>query len=448
MASNSPRSRREFVRTSAVAAAGIAALAEHRFAILAHAAPDAPIRIGVIGCGGRGTGAVLNALKVATKVVYPERGYHTEDVAEGARRAAEGVEVVALADLFPDRLAECRRQLQKVDVRIADDACYTGFDAYSKLLARDEVNYVILAEPPHFRPAHFKAAVEAGKHVFMEKPVAVDGPGVRLVLEAGELAAKKGLGVVAGTQRRHDARFVDTVARVREGAVGKVHSCRTYWNGGLVWVVERQPGWSDVEWQIRNWVHMTWLSGDHIVEQHVHNLDVANWVLGGHPLSARGMGGRQAHASELYGDVYDHFAVEYEYPGGVRMFSQCRQMKGTEGKVGTFVDGSEGTADCEGRVVGTDGATRWRFEGPAPNSMEQEHADLIRSIREGRPLNEARAVAESTLTGILGRESAYSGKTITWDAALGSERSHTPQTYAFGPRPIGEVPVPGRYQFR
>src|SRR5512143_3440791 len=306
MASDNPRSRRQFVRTSAVAAAGVA-LAEHRFAILGHAAPDAPIRIGVIGCGGRGTGAVLNALGVATKVVYPERGYHTEDVAEGARRMAEGVEVVALADLFPDRLAECRRQLQKVDVRLPDDACFTGFDAYGKLLAREEVDYVILAAPPHFRPAHFKAAVEAGKHVFMEKPVAVDGPGVRVVLEAGELAAKKGLGVVAGTQRRHDRRFADTVARVRDGAVGRVHSCRTYWNGGLVWVVERQPGWSDVEWQIRNWAYMTWLSGDHIVEQHVHNLDVANWVLGGHPLSARGMGGRQAHSSDLYGNAYDHF---------------------------------------------------------------------------------------------------------------------------------------------
>jgi predicted dehydrogenase len=357
------------------------------------------------------------------------------------------VEVVALADLFPDRLAECRRQLEKVDVRLPDGACYTGFDACRRLLAREDVNYVILAEPPQFRPKHFEAAVEAGKHVFMEKPVAVDGPGVRLVLEAGERAAKKGLGVVAGTQRRHDPRFVETIARLREGAVGRIHTCRTYWNGGLVWVVEREPGWSDVEWQIRNWVYMTWLSGDHIVEQHVHNLDVANWALGAHPLSARGMGGRQAHSRDLYGNAYDHFAVEYEYPGGVRMFSQCRQMKGTEGRVATLVDGSEGTADCEGRIDGLDGTGKWRFEGAAVNSMEQEHADLIRSIREGNPLNEARAVAESTLTGIMGRESAYSGKTISWDEALQSRRSHTPESYAFGERPIGEVPVPGKYRF-
>jgi len=446
MGSDSTHSRREFVRTTAVA--GAATLAEHRFAILGHAAPDTRIRVGVIGCGGRGTGAALNVLKAATDVVYPERGYHTEDAAKGARPTADGVEVLSLADLFPDRLAECRTQLEKVGVRVPDDACYTGFDAYGKLLAREDVNYVILAAPPLFRPEHFKAAVEAGKHVFMEKPVAVDGPGVRLVLEAGELSVKKRLGVVAGTQRRHDQRFVETVARVRGGSVGRIHTCRTYWNGGRVWVVEREPGWSDMEWQLRNWVHSIWLSGDHVVEQHVHNLDVANWALGAHPLSARGMGGRQAHSSDLYGNVYDHFAVEYEYPDGVRMFSQCRQMKGTENKVGTFVDGSEGTANCEGTIEGPDGSVKWRFGDKAPNPYEQEHESLIRSIRDGNPLNESRAVAESTLTGIMGRESAYSGKAITWEEALQSTRSLAPDRWELGERPIGEVPMPGRYEFR
>jgi myo-inositol 2-dehydrogenase/D-chiro-inositol 1-dehydrogenase len=448
MGSESSRTRRQFIKSSAVAAAGVAALGEHRFAVLGHAEPDAPIRVGVIGCGGRGTGAVLNVLQVATKVIYPSRGYHTEDVAAGARPKAQGVEISALADLFPDRLAACRGQLEKVDVEVPDDACFTGFDASAKLLAREDVDYVILACPPHFRPQHLKAAVEAGKHVFMEKPAAVDATGVRTVLEAGELAAKKGLGVVAGTQRRHEARFVETIRRIQDGAVEKIHSCRAYWNGGRVWVVERQPGWSDVEWQIRNWVYNTWMSGDHIVEQHLHSLDVANWVLGAHPVKARGMGGRLVHDSDLYGNAYDHFAVEYEYPNGVRMYSQCRQMDGVDNIVATFVDGSGGRADCQGTIWGPDGSEKWRFDDQdTPNPYEQEHADLIRSIREGHPLNEARAVAESTLTGIMGRESAYSGRVITWEEALASKQDFRLQHYAFGERPVAPVPKPGTYEF-
>jgi predicted dehydrogenase len=448
MGSESSHTRRHFIKSSAIAAAGTAALAEHRFAILGHAEPDAPIRVGVIGCGGRGTGAVLNVLQAATEVIYPQTGYHTEDVAAGAETKARGVEVVALADLFPDRLAECRAQLEKLDVEVDDDACFTGFEAYAKLLAREDVNYVILACPPHFRPKHFKAAVEAGKHVFMEKPIAVDGPGVRTILEAGELAKEKGLGVVAGTQRRHEESFVETIQRIQDGAVGKIHTCRAYWNGGRVWVVERQPGWSDVEWQLRNWVYMTWVSGDHIVEQHLHSLDVANWVLGAHPISARGMGGRQIHDSDLYGNAYDHFAVEYEYPDGVRMFSQCRQMDEVENLVSTFVDGSEGRANCQGMIWGPDGKGTWRYRNrDAPNPYEQEHADLIRSIRDGNPLNETQAVAESTLTGIMGRESAYSGRVITWDEALNSKQDFCPETYEFGDKPIAPVPMPGMYEF-
>jgi myo-inositol 2-dehydrogenase/D-chiro-inositol 1-dehydrogenase len=449
MGEESGHSRRHFIKSSAAAAAGTAALAEHSFAILGHAAPDAPIRVGVIGCGGRGTGAVLNALQVATDVVYPARGYHTENVANGARVGAEGVEVVALADLFPDRLAQCRAQLKKVDVEVADDACSTGFDAYRKLLAREDVNYVILACPPHFRPAHLQAAVKAGKNVFMEKPIAVDATGVRTVLEAGRTAAKKGLGVVAGTQRRHDARFVDTIQRLHDGAVGEIRTCRAYWNGGLVWVVEREKGWSDLEWQLRNWVYNIWVSGDHIVEQHLHSLDVANWVLGAHPVSARGMGGRQVHDSPLYGNAYDHFAVEYEYPNGVRMFSQCRQMNGCDNLVATLVEGPSGSANCQGEIWNADGESVWKFENRnPPNPYEQEHVDLIRSIRAGQPLNEAEAVAWSTLTGIMGRESAYSGKVITWEEALGSKQDFTLKDYDFyRPVPLAPVPMPGTYQF-
>jgi len=448
MTSDSGHSRRQFIKSSAVAAAAAAAL-EHRFAVPGHAAPDAPIRVGVIGCGGRGTGAVLNVLKASTKVIYPKSGYHTEDVAEGAATKASGVEIVALADLFPDRLAECRAQLKKLGVEVKDDACSTGFDAYGKLLAREEVNYVILACPPHFRPRHFKAAIEAGKNVFMEKPAAVDATGVRTVLDAGELAKQKGLAVVAGTQRRHEERFVQTIQKLRDGAVGDIRTCRAYWNGGRIWVVERQEGWSDLEWQLRNWCYNIWVAGDQIVEQHLHSLDVANWVLGGHPISARGMGGRQVHDSELYGNAYDHVAVEYEYPDGVRMFSQCRQMDNCENKVATLVEGTEGRADCQGMIWGPDGKGTWRYRNrDAPNPYEQEHADLILSIRTGTPLNEAEAVAFSTLTGIMGRESAYSGKTITWDEALQSKQDFTLERYEFGgPLPLAPVPMPGTYKF-
>ena len=382
MTNESGHSRRDFIKSSAVAAAGTAALAEHRFAVLGHAAPDAPIKVGVIGCGGRGTGAVLNVLQASTKVVYPKTGYHTEDVAEGAATSASGVEIVALADLFPDRLAECRAQLTKLGVEVKDDACFTGFDAYEKVLAREDVNYVILACPPHFRPKHFKAAVEAGKNVFMEKPIAVDGTGVRTVLEAGELATQKGLAVVAGTQRRHEERFVQTMEKLHDGAVGDIHTCRAYWNGGRIWVVERQEGWSDLEWQLRNWCYNIWIAGGQNVEQHIHSLDVANWALGAHPISARGMGGRQVHDSELYGNAYDHMAVEYEYPDGVRMFSQCRQMDNCENMVATHVEGSEGRADCQGMIWGPDGKGTWRYRNrDAPNPYEQEHLDLIQSIK-------------------------------------------------------------------
>jgi predicted dehydrogenase len=442
-------SRREFIKASTVAAAGVATLAEHRFAVLGHAAPDVPIRVGVIGCGGRGTGAVLNVLQAATKVIYPRTGYHTEDVAEGGTRKAEGVEIVALADLFLDRLTACRAQLEKVGVEISDDACYTGFDAYQRLLARNEVNYVILACPPHFRPRHFRAAIESGKNVFMEKPIAVDAAGVRSVLETGEMAEKRGLGVVAGTQRRHEEAWIETMRRLHDGAIGRILTARAYFNGGRVWVVERQERWSDLEWQIRNWVHHTWMSGDHIVEQHLHSLDTANWALGGHPISARALGGRQVHQGDLYGNVYDHFAVEYEYADGKRMFSQCRQMDNTESLVTTLVDGTEGHADGRGRIFGPDGKGVWEYRNrEAPNPYEEEHLALIRSIRQGNPLNETVPVAEATLTGIMGRESAYSGRTITWDEALASRQDFTLESYDFAqPLPVGPVPMPGTYEF-
>ena len=437
-------SRRDFLRNSSLVAAAVTT--ELPFPITTHAAPDDPIRIGVIGCGGRGTGAVADALGATTKVTYPKSGYHTEEVVGNTVPANHNVKVVALAEVFPDRLASCRQQLAKLQMNIPDEMCFTGFDAYKKLLAIPEINYVILATPPHFRPMHLQATVEAGKHAFIEKPVAVDGPGVRMVLEAGELAKQKGLGIVAGTQRRHMRCYIETMKRIHDGAIGEIIYARAYWNGNVVWSVERQPGWTDMEWQLRNWCYFTWLSGDHIVEQHMHNLDIMNWLIGEHPIKATALGGRQAREHPIHGNIYDHFAVEYEYASGIRMFSQCRQMSNCEGKVEEGVTGSKGTSNCKDWIRFKDGQA-WRFRGQEVNPYQQEHQDLIASIRAGNPLNEAKAVAESTLIAIMGRESAYSGRSVEWDQALNSNMRLGPEKYEFGNLAFPDVPIPGRYKF-
>jgi myo-inositol 2-dehydrogenase / D-chiro-inositol 1-dehydrogenase len=277
--------------------------------------------------------------------------------------------------------------------------------------------------------------------------VAVDAPGVRMVIEAGQLAAQKGLGIAAGTQRRHQKSYQETIQRIQDGAIGDIVYARCYWDGSEIWVIEREPGWSDMEWQLRNWPYFTWLSGDHIAEQHVHNLDVMNWVLGGHPVRAvAALGGRQVRTGTKYGNIFDHFAVEYEYPNGVRMFSQCRQINGCDGIVEEAVVGTGGTSNCKGFVKPKTGAS-WRFRGSDPNPYKQEHENLIASIRAGKPINDAQAVAESTMTAIIGREAVYSGKAIEWDAAMKSTKRLGPEKYEFGPCPMPEVAMPGRYRF-
>ena len=437
--------RRRFLRRSSLAFTGAAAAASLRLVSRADAADDFEIKIGLIGCGGRGTGAVLDALGAATKVIYPATGYHTESVAEGARVEQKGIRVVALADVFPDRLAICQRQLAKLGVDVPKQTCFTGFEAYRQLLALPEVNYVILATPPHFRPIHLQAAVEAGKHAFLEKPAAVDAPGVKLVIQAGELAKQKGLGIAAGTQRRHMASYRETVKRLQDGAIGQLVYAKCYWNGGQIWVVPREAGWSDTEWQLRNWNYFTWLSGDHIVEQHVHNLDIMNWVLGAHPIKAvSGLGGRQVRVGEEHGHIFDHFAVEFEYPNGVSMFSQCRQINGCLNIVGEAVVGQRGVSNCSDRIDPKSG-DRWRFRDKQTSAYQLEHEHLIASIRAGDPINEAQAVAESTMTGIIGREAVYSGQAVEWDAAMQSTKRLGPPEYAFGPYPIPEVAMPGQY---
>lgn len=422
MASN--WSRRDVVRAGAALGAG--ALVLPGFAAGAVRRGEDVVRVGVIGCGGRGTGAAANAID-----------------------AHPAVRVVALADLFADRLNESRAYLEGREdaaerVSIDDAHCFTGFDAYRKLVGLKDVDYVVLATPPGFRPVHFAAAVEAGKHVFMEKPVAVDPVGIRRVIEAGERARAAKLSVVAGTQRRHEASYLALMERVGSGELGEIVSARCYWNQGGLWVHERKAEYTDMEWQCRNWLYFGWLSGDHICEQHVHNLDVVNWAKGGPPVKATGMGGRQVRTQEKYGNIFDHFAVEYEYADGSSCMSMCRQIDGCATRVEEVLRGTRGTAVSRPGFAVIEGDGAWRFGEENPNPYEREHVNLIASIRgEGRYLNEARQVAESTLTAIMGRMSAYTGKEITWEQAMGSQLDLSPAAYEMGELAVGGVAVPG-----
>jgi myo-inositol 2-dehydrogenase/D-chiro-inositol 1-dehydrogenase len=418
---NSQASRRDFLKTSTAVMVG-GTLASAANITGAWAAGTDEIRVGVIGCGGRGTGAVENALN-----------------------AAPGVRLVAAGDLFPDRLADSLQNLTKFGDRsaIPQDRQFSGWDAFQKVIATD-ANYVILATPPGFRPMHLKAAIEAGKNVFTEKPVCVDSAGYKTVVAAAEVAKQKGLGIVAGTQRRHHAAYLEAMKRVKDGAIGDVVAARAYWNQGGLWNKPRQANWSDMEYQLRNWLYYTWLSGDHIVEQHVHNLDVVNWGMGGPPVRVVGVGGRQARTQPEYGHIYDHFGLDFEYANGVHMMSMCRQQPGTPGLVAESLVGTKGTLETQDGVrYEITGPNAWKWKGEYTNPYQQEHTDLIASIRAGTPLNELKQVADSTLTAVSGRQAAYTGKVITFEAIANGTESLMPSKLEFGPIPTPPVAIPG-----
>ena len=423
----SPITRRTFVQSTTAAAAAM------MFPSGVHTQGSAVIRVGVVGTGGRGTGAIGDIL-----------------------RSSDGVEIRALGDLNPDRLEQSRMNLDtqaakdssfaaryKAGFKVDGKQVYTGFDAYKGVLASD-VDLVILATPPGFRPLHLAAAVEAGKHVFTEKPVATDSVGIRSVLGTYEAALKKQLAIVAGTQRRHQKEYLDAIRRVHDGAIGDVLGGQVYWNQGALWNHPRQESWSDTEWQIRNWLYFAWLSGDHIVEQHVHNIDVANWVLNAHPIKATGVGGRQQRTDPRYGHIYDHFGIDFEYPKGVHILSMCRQIQGTQNRIAETFIGPKGTCDTYQsiKITGTSAWTYQATEKPV-NPYVQEHTDLIASIRAGKPLNELKQVAESTLTAIMGREAAYTGQELTWDEVLKADLDLMPPQVAFGPLAVPPIPMPG-----
>lgn len=442
--------RRKFIKKSGIGIATTAMAVNAPFIITSHAAPDDPINIGLIGCGGRGTGAALDAVNAATNVIYPNSGYHTENATDNTRANAENVKIVALADAFEDRLNSCNQQLQKVGVGVAKEYCFVGFDAYKKLLEIPEINYVILATPPHFRPLHLRATVEAGKHAFLEKPAAVDPTGIRSIIESGEIAKQKGLTIGAGTQRRRDNAYRELVNRIHNGEIGEVSSGIARWMGGELWYINPQAGWSDMEVQLRNWNYYTWLSGDFIVEQFVHSLDLVNWVLQSHPLRAVGLGGRQVRNDpKKHGNIYDHFSVQYEYPNDVTIFCLDRQINGCANHVDDEFIGTNGRAYFSYRKTSTrvKKGESWRFRGERNNPYQVEHDELIQSIRTGQPINEARQVAESTLTAIMGREAVYSGQDIEWEAAMNAPQDYSMEKYEFGDKPVAPVPMPGKYSF-
>lgn len=411
-------SRRNFIKASA--AVSIAAVLPGKERIFA--AGSDKLRVGLIGCGGQGTRDTISCLN-----------------------SSPNVELIVMADLFKDRLDQSLAKLKTEvpdKVNVSPDTCFVGFDAYKKLLTTD-VDMVLVVTPPHFHPLHVKAAIEAGKHVFMEKPAAVDPAGIRSIIASSELAAKKGLSFVAGTQRRHQAHYIEIIKRIHNGDIGEIVGGQCYWNGsdmlGYWQWYEKSSSLYGMEWQLRNWPWFTWLSGDHIVEQHVHNLDIINWAIGAHPVQAMGMGGR---AVRDLGNIYDHFAVEFEYPNGVRITSMCRQIDGCHSRVGERIVGTKGVTHGHGII---EGQKPYKYPNESPDPYIQEQADLINSIRTGKPINEGRNVAESTMAAIMGRISAYTGRALKWDWAMNASKlDYTPSKYEFGDYPARPVATPGK----
>ncbi len=404
--------RREFAKASALAS----------FAVLSAKAAGAAqskeaLKIGLIGCGGRGSGAVQDSLN-----------------------GNDNVKIVALADVFEDRLKALREKMEKQSgrlkdkVAITDDKCFVGLDAYKKILQTD-VDIIIHATPPYARPMHVLAAVQAGKHVFTEKPIATDAPGVRMFVDAVNLAKDQKLSFVTGTQRRHSKAYIDTIKQIHDGALGDLLYARAYWNGGLPFSHERKPEWNDLEYRLRNWYNQIWTCGDNIVEQHIHNLDVCNWAMGAHPVKVVASGGRAwKPAEERYGDIWDNFSCDYEFENGAHMFSFSRHWNNSKDDVWEQVIGTKGKSNCNDKAKDD------------KNPMQQEHIDLVKSITGETPyLNTGMDTAESTLTAIMGRMAAYRGQEITWEQAWNDDEKLVPDDLSFDkPYPVGPIPVPGK----
>jgi myo-inositol 2-dehydrogenase/D-chiro-inositol 1-dehydrogenase len=426
-------SRRDFLKASTAAVVSGSLAAQLAVPGNVYAQGSDVVKIGLIGCGGRGSGAAVDAMRCA-KVP---------------------VKLVAMGDAFQFRMdgsmQSIKREMEihKVPADrfdVSKEKMFTGLDAYKKVIEAG-VDLVILTTPPGFRPQHFEAAVKAGKHVFMEKPVAVDAPGVRKVLEATAMAKQKKLGVGVGLQRRHQNTYLETVKRLQDGMIGDIHTLRVYWNGTTPWVRHRDPNRhkTEMQYQVDNWYFFNWLSGDHICEQHIHNLDVGNWVKGAYPEKAQGMGGREVRKEKDTGEIFDHHAVEFVYADGARMFSYCRHMDGCWPQISEHAQGSKGKADISAARIEVGKDVPWRYRGPTNGPYQTEHEDLLESIRKGTPINEGEYGAMSSMTAILGRMCTYSGKEITMKDALASGLRLGPEdgfTWDTTP-PVPKVAVPG-----
>jgi len=422
-ANKSSVSRRKFLQGSVVVA-GSALTTKALFARGSVGAADL-LRIGLIGCGGRGTGATAQALA-----------------------ADPNVKLVAMGDTFIDHVENSLAKL-KADPKIAGkidvpaERRFSGFDNYQKVL-ESGIDVVLLAEPPHFRPKHLKAAIEAGKHVFAEKPVAVDAPGVRSVLATCEQARKKGLSVVSGLCLRYAHGFREAVQRIHDGAIGEIASVQASDFRGPIWVRARQPGWSDLEYQVRNWYYFSWLSGDFIVEQHVHFLDVCSWIMKDqYPVKAIGTGGRQVRTGPDYGNIYDHHSIIYEYANGAKLYGFCRQQSGCHNETGAFAMGTEGRAEISQQRQTISGKNSWKYDGPKNNFYQTEHDELFASIRSGKPIDNSDYMSKTTLLAIMGRTASYTGQVVTWEQVMNSKEDFTLSKYEWGPFPEPSVAMPG-----
>lgn len=393
-------------------------------------APDGkPLKAALVGCGDRGTGAATQFLE-----------------------AGPNVSIVALVDIFPDRMETCRKVLsEKFNNNVEDSNCFLGFDAYQKVMAMADIDVVLLCTPTHFRPEQFKAAVEAGKHIFMEKPCAVDPTGIRTVIASAKVASSKGLTVITGNQRRHRRDYWEAYIQVRNGIIGELVSASAHWDQGAWWNKFKRPEWSDMEYCIRNWFNIKWLSGDHLLDQAIHNIDITTWFMGERPVRAVGFGGR---ARRLTGDIFDFFSVDYYYAKDKRMLATARQIDGCDGNVSEQVLGAKGVAQLNDRgeikIVDYNGNTLWEYDyaaKPVKNPYQQEHIHLVESIRLNKKINQAEDLAYSTQVAILGREAAYTGKPITWDEIMASNLRYGPEKYEMGALPDyheGEAPIPGK----
>jgi predicted dehydrogenase len=417
--------RRRFLKTSTQAGA----LAGVSIITRAYAAGNDRIRVGLVGCGGRGTGAARDALM-----------------------AGADIELVALGDIFMSRVESSLARLSKLKdgntalrtgIKVKPNHCFAGLDAYRKVIDSG-IDYVLLCTPPGFRPAHVEYAVKKGVHIFAEKPCATDPPGVRRILALEDEMKRKGIGLLAGFNGRHVFHHADLVKAIHDGKLGDVMSLYAYFNTGNIWYRERPEGMALPEYHFHNWFHVDWLCGDHIVEQHVHNLDACNWIMQAHPVKAYGMGGRQYH-TDRGGNIYDHFTVEFEYANGVRLTSMCRQIAGTDTKIGEEVVGTEGRASLVGRKAEITGASAkvFREHSDQHESHRQEHIDFIAALRRGEIVNDTRLLCDSTLTAIMGRESAYTGKYVSWDEILNSDLQLSPPDIAAWDGSIRPVPKPG-----